>query len=85
MDILFGLIAGLFGLYLFTKNKKNSAEALLENNKVTSETNKIDKDISKNDGLLESEEAKRKELTDNAEKQKQDVSQKTLLDFFNKH
>ena len=64
---LLGVILGGIG-YLFIKKK--SAEALLENNEVKSKLNDLDKDKAKNDGLLDAEAEKRKDLFSSAEEKK---------------
>lgn len=79
MEYLLGLIALLFGGFLYTNTKKKSAEALLENNEVHKEANKLDKEVSKNEGLLEAEEIKRKEIE---EKKNEQVGQDPV-DFIN--
>lgn len=75
------ILAALY--YLWTK--KNSAEALNENIDVKNEINELDKQVSKNDGLLESEEEKRKQLQDELnDEKKQSLSLIDLLKFFTK-
>lgn len=84
MEIIIGAMAALLGLLFFTNSKKNTAEALLENQKTQGELNAVDKDISKNSGLLEAEEEKRKQLAEENEKNKKNDSQKDNLDYFNR-
>lgn len=79
MEFLLGLIALLFGGFLYTNTKKKSAESLLENNEVHKEANKVDQEISKNTGTLASEEEKRKAIE---EKKNEEVKQDPV-DFIN--
>ena len=57
---LLGMVSGI--LAIFFKSKANSANALLDNQKATESMNKTDQDLSKNNGLLEAEEAKRRQI-----------------------
>jgi hypothetical protein len=68
---LLGAIGTLVAYLIYTKIKQRSAEALLENLEVGKKANDIDKNISKNEGLLESEEAKRKEIEEKVKKEKE--------------
>lgn len=65
MGSFLALIGVLFGTIVALFIKKRSAEALLENNEVKSKLNEQDKIISKNEGLLLSEEEKRASLNTN--------------------
>lgn len=78
MEYLYALIATLVGAFFYVNSKKNSAEALLNNQKTKEEVLKDDRNIAKNDGLLDAEEQKRKEL-ENAKKDTTDPA-----DFFNR-
>ena len=79
MEYLLGLIGVLVGFVYVLNEKKKSAESLLENQKTKEETLKQDRDIAKNDGLLDAEEQKRKELENAPKKDTTDPA-----DFFNK-
>lgn len=57
-----GIIATLLGSIVYLFIKKQSAEALLQNNEVKTKLNEQDKEKAKNDGLLASEEEKRNNL-----------------------
>lgn len=84
LTILFGVIAALVGGFFYQKSKKDSAEALLQNQDTKKALNELDKTVAKNDGLLTAEEEKRKQLEKDLEAEKaKDVSQKDLTDFFN--
>jgi hypothetical protein len=83
MEYLLGLVGSLLALLFYTKSKKDSAEALLENSKAQAELNAVEKDKAKNDGLLEAEEQKRKEALAQNEKDKQNDSKQSNLDYFN--
>jgi len=79
MSYLIGLIGLLFGALFYTNTKKNSANALLENNDVNKAANKVDQQVSKNDGLLEAEEEKRKAL----EGKKNEQDHEDSVSYFN--
>jgi len=80
MTTILGILAGVAGiLAVFFRSKANSSEALLENNKTNQEILELDKQLAKNEGLLEAEEAKREEL----QKEVKDVSKEDLVDFVN--
>lgn len=80
MTTILGILAGVAGiLAVFFRSKANSSEALLENNKTNQEILELDKQLAKNEGLLEAEEAKREEL----QKEVKDVSKEDLIDFVN--
>lgn len=65
-----GLIAALAGAVIYLFVKKQSAEALLQNNEVKSKINDLDKDKSKNDGLLAAEAEKRADAAKDADARK---------------
>ena len=80
MTTILGILAVVAGiLAVFFRSKANSSEALLENNKTNQEILELDKQLAKNEGLLEAEEAKREEL----QKEVKDVSKEDLVDFVN--
>ncbi len=80
--LLSGGAAILVALY-YLWTKKTSAEALNMNNEVKDALNQLDKDVSKNDGLLLSEEEKRKALEEELkEKKNENPDNSNLLDFF---
>jgi len=61
---------------LFLKGKKlDDANALLDNQKAKEGLNQVDKDLAKNQGLLEAEDQKRKEIGN--------ASAQDLVDFVN--
>lgn len=85
LQYLLGLGAAIFAAFIYLKTKKDSAEALNENIDTKNQINEIDKQVAKNDGELQSEEDKRKQLEKEAEDAKnanQNVS--SLIDFFSK-
>lgn len=85
MEYLLGALLALLGLLGFNYVKRKSAEALLENSETKDSLNKIDKNISNNQGTLLSEEAKRNELLGKlkeAVKDNEDIS-KFFNDRFN--
>lgn len=84
MQYIIGLIGLLFGSLLFFKNKASSAEAMNKNIDTKNAVNKEDSSISKDQGLLASEEQKRQEAAQNATKEEQkDVNSQEIADFFN--
>lgn len=82
MQYLIGIILALLGLvgYLFTK--KNSAEALLQNNNLDKKLNVQDQQITQDNALNAVEEQKRKEIQDQLQKNKEN-SNATNLDELN--
>jgi hypothetical protein len=68
MEYIVGLIVGLVSLLLFERSKRKSAEGALENLETRKETLKLDKEATKNTGLLEAEEAKREEIKNEQDK-----------------
>ena len=79
MEYLVGIIGALLGYLFYTNTKRKSAEALLENNEVNKQSNQIDKEMSKTQGIEQSEEEKRKAL----EVIKNDAETKSTTDYFN--
>ena len=78
--ILTGIIAILFGLFLYNKSRKESAESKLENAETQAKSDVIDNKLSNNNEKI-------KELKDNNEQAKKETkedSNKDLADFFNK-
>lgn len=68
MEYIVGLIVGLVGLLLFERSKRKSAEGALENLEARKETLELDKEATKNTGLIEAEEAKREEIKNEQDK-----------------
>jgi len=78
------LVAILVGILYFLWRKKEADDALLQNQQTKEQINTLNETISKNDGLLEAEEQKRKDLEDQLkQKERQDASKDALLDFLN--
>lgn len=78
------IVAGFGGLFLyFTWSKKQSAEALLLNQDTKQQLLDKDKQINQDKAVLDVEAEKRKQLEDSANKQKKDVSNEELTNFFN--
>lgn len=63
MSYLIGLLVAAVAGLLYQKSKRDSAEAVLVNNDVIKEDNKLSSGIDKNNALLQAEEEKRKEKT----------------------
>lgn len=72
LEVLVGILAIAF---LFERSKAKSAEAVADNEEVIKKLNEGNKQLSANEGKLESEEAKRSDIQKEVEKQKQDDSQ----------
>lgn len=82
--IIVGLVlAALTGAFLYERSRRKSAEAIADNQDVIDKLNKGDKVITKNEGLLESEEVKRNEIAKDADDRKSDTSE-SLVDFLKK-
>ena len=85
IQALLAALAAAVGFLFFSNSKKNSAEALLENVATKTKLNELDVTISKNTGLLESEEAKRTQIKEEADaKANSPVTDSNILDFLNK-
>jgi hypothetical protein len=72
MDYLIGLVVILLGGLLFERTKRKSAEGILNNLESKKEVLKIETETSKNKGLLEAEEEKRKEIKNEEDKKSLD-------------
>lgn len=84
MGYLIGLGAALIATILYLWNKKQSAEALLENLDTKEKLGKLNAKAERVSGLIKWEEDKREELTKDAEKEKnKEVTNEDLTDFFN--
>lgn len=81
--ILGVIVAILFGWLMIEKNRKDSAEALLENQKSKEELNKIDQDIANKAGQADAEEIRRLEILKGMEDDKKAVSNDELVKYFN--
>lgn len=68
MEYIVGLIVGLVGWLFYERSKRKSAEGALENLDTRKETLTLDKEATKNTGLLEAEEAKREEIKNDQDK-----------------
>lgn len=82
--VLILVVVGLVGWLLYERSKRRSSEALNDNIETKEKVNEIQKDIIKNEALIEVEKEKQDELKKNLEKEKsKDVSNDDLIDFFN--
>lgn len=83
MSYLIGTIVALvLGLYYsITKNK--SLKVLLDASRESTAYNKADQDISKNQGLLATEEQNRKQIQTDLETKEKDVAKEDILSYFN--
>lgn len=80
MDYLIGLVAILLGGLLFERSRRKSAEGVLENLDTKKELLKQETLTAKNQGLLEAEEEKRKEIKSNEDKKSLDDVARFLND-----
>jgi hypothetical protein len=79
MEYLIGIVVGLVGLLFYERSKRKSAEGSLNNLETKKEVLEVEKNLSKNEGLIEAEKEKREEI-------KNEESKKSLDDlarFFN--
>lgn len=79
MEYLIGLIVALIGGFLYERSKRKTAEGSLDNLETKKEVLELEKQESKNSGLIEAEKEKREEI-------KNEQSKKSLDDlarFFN--
>ena len=81
MEYIVGLLVTLVGLLFYERSKRKSAEGSLENLETKKEILSVDKDVSKNSGLIEAEKEKREEIEN--EQSKKSLSD--LARFFNDH
>lgn len=85
LQALIAIIIALVGGLLYLRSRQQTAEALLQNQDTKKELNAIDKDIAKNEGIIESEEEKQKRTQKELEDEKaKKLSANELADFFNR-
>ncbi len=72
--IMGGLVALLSLAFLYERSKRKAADAIADNKEDLDKINELNKQISSNDGKLEAEESKRKELEKEAADAKSDNS-----------
>lgn len=68
MEYLIGLLVAVIGWLFFERSKRKSAEGILGNLETKKEILELDKESTKNTGLLEAEEAKREEIKNEQDK-----------------
>ena len=84
MEYIVGIILALLGGLIFERTKRKSAESLLENVETKEKNLELDKDISKNRGLIEAEDEKRNQLkAEMKDKLNETVDSKDITNFFN--
>lgn len=87
MNIILGLIGAVIalgGAFIYQLIRSKGSEALLQNNATKEQLNTINKEVSKNDGLLEAEKEKREQIAqDLKEKESYSQSKDTILDWLN--
>ena len=83
MEYLIGLIAVLAGLFIYEKGKRKAAESLNENLETKEQVQQEQAKVDKVNAQLDAEEAKRKELQEQLNKQADKAINETLAKFFN--
>jgi len=84
MEYLIGLLVLALGGLLWNKQRADNAEALNQNIDTKNKVIDINRDISKDQGLLDAEKAKRDQAdADLKAKEKANVTQEDLLKFLN--
>ena len=84
MEYLIGLLVLALGGLLWNNKRANNAEALNQNIDTKNKVVDINRDITKDQGLLDAEKAKRDQLeADLKAKEKANVTQEDLLKFLN--
>lgn len=81
--VLAALLFIMTGAFLYQRSRANSAEAVADNQEMLEKLNEGNKEIAKNDGQLESEEAKREEIRKETDAKKADAPNTDDADFFN--
>ena len=83
MEYLIGLIAVLAGLFIYEKGKRKAAESLNQNLETKEQVQQEQAKVDKVNAQLDVEEAKRKELQEQLNKQAEKTLNETLAKFFN--
>lgn len=83
--ILVGIIAALSAIVYFLVKKNQKAEGLLQNQETKEQLTKIDGQIEQVKGTMTAEEEKRKNITENMNKEvNKNVSENEMLEFLNR-
>lgn len=77
MEYVIVALLGVIGLLFYERNKRKSAEAILDNNETL-------KSKAKTEGLLEAQEAEREKIKSETEARKEKLSDEEITDFYNK-
>lgn len=80
-NYLLALLGVLAGLFFYERSRRKSAEAVADNQKTIDKLNELNKQSSKLQGEMLSEEEKRKELDKDKENEKSNTNGDA--DFFN--
>jgi len=87
MNSVIGLICAVIGLgaaFIYELISRKGSDALNANNATKEQLNTINKDISKNDGLLEAEKEKRDQIDQDLKKEETlSQSKDSILDWLN--
>lgn len=82
-DYLYAVLAGLAVLFFLKKNK--AAEAQAENLETKEKVNEVQKEVVKNEALIDAEAIKREELkTEMERKTRETLTEQDIVDFFNR-
>lgn len=82
-DYLYAILAGLAVLFFLKKNK--AVEAQAENLETKEKINEVQKEVVKNEALIDAEAIKREELKNEMErKTRETLTEQDIVDFFNR-
>lgn len=82
-DYLYAVLAGLAVLFFLKKNK--AAEAQAKNLETKEKVNEVQKEVVKNEALIDAEAIKREELkTEMERKTRETLTEQDIVDFFNR-
>lgn len=82
-DYLYAVLAGLAVLFFLKKNK--AVEAQAENLETKEKVNEVQKEVVKNEALIDAEAIKREELkTEMERKTRETLTEQDIVDFFNR-
>ena len=82
-DYLYAVLAGLAVLFFLKKNK--AVEAQAENLETKEKVNEVQKEVVKNEALIDAEAIKREDLkTEMERKTRETLTEQDIVDFFNR-
>lgn len=84
LGLVFGFILAIVtGAFFYERSRRQSAEAIADNQETIDKINDGDKKIIKNEAINQAEEEKRADIKEEIKKQQEDDSE-TVADFLNK-